>query len=64
MYGFHFVIIYQNETKTKAGAFMSASGSIAYFLTASDARNTLKREGNEDAEKYGYEIHCLGEGEQ
>lgn len=62
MYGFHFVIIYNNKSKTVCFPLAYPDGHIRYFVAASDARRAIK--DSDSAQKYGYEIHCLGMGEQ
>ncbi len=62
MYGFHFVIVYQNESKTRALPLTCDEGHIRYFVAGCDARKAV--ESDAAAAEYGYEIICLGCGEQ
>lgn len=60
-YGKHFVMIYSQDGRT-AMPMVDADGEVAFYVTVSDARQIAQKHALCLA--FGYEIHCMGDGEE
>lgn len=60
-YGKHFVMIYSQDGNLVI-PMTKSDGEVALYITASDARIVAEKQALCLA--FGYEIHCMGSGEE
>jgi hypothetical protein len=60
-YGKHFVMILSQDGKMVM-PMTEPDGEVALYITASDARMVAKKHAL--CQAFGYEIHCMGDGEE